>query len=126
MLYVDSAVYLCLTWYIDSVFPDTTNCNVETELSALPIGVSIRNLTKIYTGKQKVIDNFSLDFYEGHITSFIGHNGAGKTTTLSIITGVLPPTFGTVYVDGKDIRSHASEIRKSLGFCPQYNVCFHL
>lgn len=46
-------------------------------------GVSIRNLVKIYkNGKKLAVDGLSLDFYQNHITSFLGHNGAGKTTTM--------------------------------------------
>lgn len=57
-------------------------------------------------------------------TSFLGHNGAGKTTTLSILTGLFPPTEGTVFVDGLDIRSQFVQIRQSLGMCPQHNVLY--
>ncbi|KAL0187627.1 hypothetical protein M9458_014726, partial [Cirrhinus mrigala] len=45
-------------------------------------GVCIRNLVKVYkTGNKLAVDGLSLDFYQDHITSFLGHNGAGKTTT---------------------------------------------
>lgn len=46
-------------------------------------GVCIRNLVKVYkTGNKLAVDGLSLDFYQDHITSFLGHNGAGKTTTM--------------------------------------------
>lgn len=46
-------------------------------------GVSIRNLEKRFPGNpQPALRGLSLDFYQGHITAFLGHNGAGKTTTL--------------------------------------------
>ena len=46
-------------------------------------GVVIRNLTKCYAGaQQNAVDGLSVSFYEGQITSFLGHNGAGKTTTM--------------------------------------------
>ncbi|GFR59381.1 ATP-binding cassette sub-family A member 1 [Elysia marginata] len=49
------------------------------------IGVAVRDLTKLYKGADKpAVDKLSLNFYEGQITSFLGHNGAGKTTTLTI------------------------------------------
>ncbi|KFQ39022.1 ATP-binding cassette sub-family A member 1, partial [Mesitornis unicolor] len=72
------------------------------------------------------VNGLSLDFYEGQITSFLGHNGAGKTTTMSILTGVLPPTSGTAYVLGWDIRTDIDSIRKTMGTCPQHNVLFDI
>lgn len=47
------------------------------------LGVAIRNLRKVYrAGKKVAVDGLSMNFYEGQITSFLGHNGAGKTTTM--------------------------------------------
>uniref|UniRef100_A0A4W4EA10 ABC transporter domain-containing protein n=1 Tax=Electrophorus electricus TaxID=8005 RepID=A0A4W4EA10_ELEEL len=92
----------------------------------LKAGVSVRNLVKVYrTGSKLAVDHLSLDFYQGHITSFLGHNGAGKTTTMSILTGLYAPTSGTAFVNGFDIRSDIDSIRKTLGMCPQHNVLFN-
>ena len=47
------------------------------------LGVAIHNLVKIYKqGAKLAVNNLNLKFYEGQITSFLGHNGAGKTTTM--------------------------------------------
>uniref|UniRef100_A0A8C5P7H9 ATP binding cassette subfamily A member 1 n=1 Tax=Leptobrachium leishanense TaxID=445787 RepID=A0A8C5P7H9_9ANUR len=60
-----------------------SECCMEEEPTHLPLGVSIQNLVKIYrSGKKVAVDGLSLNFYEGQITSFLGHNGAGKTTTM--------------------------------------------
>ena len=75
-------------------------------------------------GKKLAVDGLTLNLYEGQITSFLGHNGAGKTTTMSILTGLFPPTAGTAYVYGCDIRMDMDKIRRSLGMCPQHNVLF--
>lgn len=42
----------------------------------------------------------------------------------SILTGLYPPTSGTAYINGRDIRTDIDLIRSSLGMCPQYNVLF--
>ncbi|XP_076143257.1 phospholipid-transporting ATPase ABCA1b [Alosa pseudoharengus] len=100
---------------------------MEEEPVHLPLGVYIENLVKVYRhGRKLAVDGLSLGFYEGQITSFLGHNGAGKTTTMSILTGLFPPTSGTAYILGKDIRSDLSAIRQSLGVCPQHNVLFSM
>ncbi|XP_078319655.1 phospholipid-transporting ATPase ABCA1-like isoform X1 [Crassostrea virginica] len=99
--------------------------NVEAEPKDKRLGVSIKNLKKVYReGKKLAVDNLSLNFYEDQITSFLGHNGAGKTTTMSILTGLFEPTDGTAYIYGYDIRSEMDNIRRSLGMCPQHNVLF--
>uniref|UniRef100_A0A8C3IHX8 P-type phospholipid transporter n=1 Tax=Chrysemys picta bellii TaxID=8478 RepID=A0A8C3IHX8_CHRPI len=100
---------------------------MEEEPTHLSLGVSIQNLVKIYRdGKKVAVDGLTLNFFEGQITSFLGHNGAGKTTTMSILTGLFPPTSGTAFILGKDIRSELSTIRQNLGVCPQHNVLFDL
>ena len=58
------------------------------------------------------------------ITAFLGRNGAGKSTTWSILTGLIPPSSGTVYVDGYDILTDIKMVRKKLGFAPQHNILF--
>nr|XP_056723638.1 phospholipid-transporting ATPase ABCA7 [Euleptes europaea] len=93
----------------------------------LQVGVSIRNLVKIYHSSKKIaVNGLSLNFYEGQITSFLGHNGAGKTTTMSILTGLLPPSSGTAYILGRDICMDMDVIRKTMGMCPQHNVLFDI
>uniref|UniRef100_A0A8C5H913 P-type phospholipid transporter n=1 Tax=Gouania willdenowi TaxID=441366 RepID=A0A8C5H913_GOUWI len=100
---------------------------IEEEPSHIDPGVYIENLVKVYShGNKLAVDGLSLRFYEGQITSFLGHNGAGKTTTMSILTGLFPPTSGTAYILGKDIRSELSNIRQNLGVCPQHNVLFSM
>uniref|UniRef100_A0A672P8P1 ATP binding cassette subfamily A member 4 n=1 Tax=Sinocyclocheilus grahami TaxID=75366 RepID=A0A672P8P1_SINGR len=98
----------------------------EPEPEGLIIGVSVQELVKVYSKKSRpAVDCLNMNFYEGQITSFLGHNGAGKTTTLSILTGLFPPTSGTAYIYGQDIRTEMDAIRQSLGMCPQYNILFN-
>uniref|UniRef100_A0A8C1YWS8 P-type phospholipid transporter n=1 Tax=Cyprinus carpio TaxID=7962 RepID=A0A8C1YWS8_CYPCA len=96
------------------------------EPSGLVAGVCVENLYKMFSGSSRpAVDGLSITFYEGQITAFLGHNGAGKTTTMSILTGMFPPSSGTAYIYGKDIRTDMDAIRKSLGMCPQHNIIFH-
>ncbi|KAM4628696.1 phospholipid-transporting ATPase ABCA1 [Polymixia lowei] len=100
---------------------------IEAEPTHLNLGVAIHNLVKIYKqGAKLAVNHLNLKFYEGQITSFLGHNGAGKTTTMSILTGLFPPTSGTVYIKGMDIRTDMDIIRRILGVCPQHNVLFDI
>ncbi|KAK3090139.1 hypothetical protein FSP39_009459 [Pinctada imbricata] len=59
---------------------------IEEEPEGRILGVAIRHLKKVYSqGKKVAVDGLSLNFYEGQITSFLGHNGAGKTTTIMTV-----------------------------------------
>nr|XP_008522837.1 PREDICTED: retinal-specific ATP-binding cassette transporter [Equus przewalskii] len=98
----------------------------ERELPGLVPGVCVKNLVKIFEPHGRpAVDRLNITFYENQITAFLGHNGAGKTTTLSILTGLLPPTSGTVLIGGKDIETSLDAVRQSLGMCPQHNILFH-
>ncbi|KAK7098525.1 hypothetical protein V1264_002798 [Littorina saxatilis] len=95
----------------------------ESDPVGLEAGVRIVHLRKEF-GPQVAVRDVSLKMYEGQITVLLGHNGAGKTTTMSMLTGFLPPTAGTAYVHGMDIRTDMAAIRQSLGLCPQHDVLF--
>ncbi|XP_048050303.1 glucosylceramide transporter ABCA12 isoform X2 [Megalobrama amblycephala] len=97
--------------------------NGEEDYSGLPVGVSLYGLTKTYGGRHAV-DNLNLSFYEGHVTSLLGHNGAGKTTTMSLLTGLFSPTSGTIEVYGMDMQTSIDDVRKEMGVCMQYDVLF--
>ncbi|KAM5237884.1 phospholipid-transporting ATPase ABCA7 [Ctenodactylus gundi] len=105
--------------------PQDPNVLVEGPPPGLHPGVSIRGLEKRFPGcPQPALRGLSLDFYQGHITAFLGHNGAGKTTTLSILSGLFPPSGGSAFILGHDVQSSMAAIRPNLGICPQYNVLF--
>jgi ABC-2 type transport system ATP-binding protein len=80
--------------------------------------LSIRNLTKIYPGGKKAVNNFSLDLEDSQIMGFIGPNGAGKTTTINCCSGILPFDQGEILIDGKSILTEVIEAKKRLAYVP--------
>ncbi|XP_013001127.2 phospholipid-transporting ATPase ABCA7 isoform X2 [Cavia porcellus] len=107
--------------------PQDPKVLVEGAPPGLCPGVSIRGLEKHFPGSpQPALRGLSLDFYQGHITAFLGHNGAGKTTTLSILSGLFPPSGGSAFVLGHDVRCSMAAVRPHLGVCPQHNVLFDM
>uniref|UniRef100_A0AC35TFQ4 ABC transporter domain-containing protein n=1 Tax=Rhabditophanes sp. KR3021 TaxID=114890 RepID=A0AC35TFQ4_9BILA len=100
-----NVVDLCKT-YGSSFFKKLINCKFGSE------------------GEKKAVDNLNIRLYPGQITALLGHNGAGKSTTFSMLTGVIPSTSGTAYIDNYDIKNNLNEVRTKLGLCPQYNTLF--
>ncbi len=63
--------------------------------------LEVRSLTKTFGGL-RAVEDATFEVKEGIIFSVIGPNGAGKTTLFNCLTGILQPTKGTVYFEGKD------------------------
>jgi ABC-2 type transport system ATP-binding protein len=80
--------------------------------------VEAKKLVKTY-GDFVAVNEVSLAIQEGEILGLLGPNGAGKTTFISMITGLLEPTSGTVTVDGLDLEAHTNEVKAKLGLVPQ-------
>ncbi|MGB5873574.1 MAG: ATP-binding cassette domain-containing protein [Bacteroidota bacterium] len=87
------------------------------------MAIAVRNLTKEY-GSQKAVDDISFDVKTSEILGFLGPNGAGKTTTMKIITCYMPPTAGTIEVDGLDTLQHSIEVRRKIGYLPEMNPLY--
>lgn len=71
--------------------------------------LEIKNLTKIYPGNVKAVDDLTLTVENGDLYGFIGHNGAGKTTTIKAIVGIHSFDAGDILIDGRSIKSHPIE-----------------
>tara|TARA_R110002095_G_scaffold150422_1_gene130159 strand:- start:290487 stop:291413 length:927 start_codon:yes stop_codon:yes gene_type:complete len=81
--------------------------------------IETRNLTKRY-GDLIAVNNINLSLGEGDVFGFIGPNGSGKTTTMRMIATLLSPDYGEAYVCGKSIYTHPEEIRRLVGFMPDF------
>ncbi|HBB81671.1 MAG TPA: gliding motility-associated ABC transporter ATP-binding subunit GldA [Cryomorphaceae bacterium] len=84
------------------------------------MSIIVTNLSKSY-GKQKALDNISLEIKNGQITGLLGPNGAGKSTLMKIITGSLLPDEGMVEVNGVNVADHPLKVQKILGYLPEHN-----
>lgn len=87
------------------------------------MSIKVTNLTKYY-GENLAVDDITFEVNKGEILGFLGPNGAGKTTTMKVITTFLPPTSGTVSVDGLDVEEKSLEVRRKLGYLPEQNPLY--
>jgi ABC-2 type transport system ATP-binding protein len=81
--------------------------------------VETHDLTRRY-GETLALDHLNLTIPEGAIFGFIGPNGAGKTTTMRILTTLLQPSSGEARVAGISVRDQPREVRKVVGFMPDF------
>ncbi|MDQ5848420.1 MAG: ABC transporter ATP-binding protein [Pseudomonadota bacterium] len=71
--------------------------------------VEVRHVSKTYAGGVEALNDISIDFVEGQLTSLLGPSGCGKTTLLKIIAGLIPATGGEVKVDGRTVTGPGPE-----------------
>jgi ABC-2 type transport system ATP-binding protein len=81
--------------------------------------IQTRKLTKRY-GNLIAANEINLDLQEGDVFGFIGPNGSGKTTTMRMIATLLNPDYGEAYVCGKSIYTDPQEIRRLVGYMPDF------
>ena len=99
---------------INSIFGNPTRC-METKAV-----IEVSELTKAYAHSEyPAVDNISFTILENEAFGLLGPNGAGKTTTISMLCGLFNPTKGTVNINGLDMRTHLSELKREIGVVPQ-------
>ena len=82
--------------------------------------LSIKNLSKVYGGTKKAVDNISLEIESGEFIAFIGTSGSGKTTALRMINRMIEATEGEIAINGKNVRKmNAVELRRKIGYVIQ-------
>ena len=80
--------------------------------------IEVSHLVKSYRDL-KAVHDISFKVEKGEILGFLGPNGAGKTTTMRMLTGVLPPTSGSVKIAGYDVFEQPIEVKKRIGYLPE-------
>jgi ABC-2 type transport system ATP-binding protein len=79
-----------------------------------------RNLTKHYPGTERpAVDRLELNVLRGEIFGLLGPNGAGKTTTISMLSTILRPSDGSVFLDRIDLLRQPMQARRMIGVVPQ-------
>jgi len=78
------------------------------------VAIKVENLTKNFNGFVAV-DNVSFSIKSGEIFGLLGPNGAGKTTMISMLSTLLRPTSGSALVNGFEISTNESGVRRSIG-----------
>jgi len=80
--------------------------------------LEVRNLVKRYN-RVRVVDQVSFVIHPGEILGYLGPNGAGKSTTVKILTGLIHPTEGDIFLDGHDVREDFVAFQRQMGYVPE-------
>jgi ABC-2 type transport system ATP-binding protein len=80
--------------------------------------IEVANLTRFY-GEFPALYDVSFTASDGEVIGLLGLNGAGKSTALKILAGLVPPSSGTVLIDGVDLVSAPDVVQRSIGYLPE-------
>jgi len=105
---------------------------LETDMPVLPAGApespSVLQFRKVhfqYPGGKEVLHDITLELEKGNVYALVGPTGGGKTTTASLMARLYDPTAGSLFLDGRDIRSvPPAERARKIGVIPQEPFLF--
>ena len=81
--------------------------------------IRFENISKSYGGgKTRAVDGLSMEVKSGKVFGFIGPNGAGKTTTIKLMTGILQPDDGEIWLDEHSMKQEPLAAKRIFGFVP--------
>lgn len=79
--------------------------------------ITLENVTKRF-GDTVAVNNLTLEVIKGECFAFLGPNGAGKTTTIKLITGLIKPTSGKIYISGHDLEHDYIKAKRYISYIP--------
>ena len=79
--------------------------------------LKVNSLIKKF-GSFAAVNQINIEIKKGELFGFLGPNGAGKTTTIKMITGLLSPTSGNIFLDGIDVWQNPIESKMKMGYIP--------
>ncbi|MCW5981681.1 MAG: ABC transporter ATP-binding protein [Bryobacteraceae bacterium] len=92
-------------------------------MTGAPAAIETIDLRKVY-GNKPAVDGLNLTVASGSFFGFLGPNGAGKTTTIRMLTGLAPPTSGTIRLLGLPIPERETEAKRQIGLVPDESLLF--
>jgi ABC-2 type transport system ATP-binding protein len=85
--------------------------------------IQVRDLRKVY-GNKAAVDGLNLTVPRGCFFGFLGPNGAGKSTTIRMLTGLVPPTSGSMELLDLPMPDQEMEIKRRVGLVPDESLLF--
>ena len=85
--------------------------------------LELRGVTKKFSAFP-VVNHVNFTVRPGEVLGYLGPNGAGKTTTIRMLAGLLEPTDGAIFFEGKNIKKDLYEYKKRLGYVPEQSEIY--
>jgi ABC-2 type transport system ATP-binding protein len=85
--------------------------------------LELRGVTKKFSAFP-VVNHVNFTVQPGEVLGYLGPNGAGKTTTIRMLAGLLEPTDGEIFFEGKNIKKDLYEYKKRLGYVPEQSEIY--
>lgn len=86
--------------------------------------LEVKGLSGGYSNNKRVLEDVSFTVRRGEIVALIGLNGAGKSTTIKHILGLLKPTSGSIYIEGKTFEEDREAYRSQLAYIPETPIYY--
>jgi ABC-type multidrug transport system ATPase subunit len=86
--------------------------------------ISAEHLVRRF-GQVTAVNDVSFRVEKGEIFGFLGPNGSGKTTVIKMLTGLLPLSSGSAYIEGLDVRVDSEAVRERIGYMSQNYSLYH-
>jgi ABC-2 type transport system ATP-binding protein len=109
-----------------TTFPEQNSSSPMAQYPAQPVAgtdtdyaVVTRDLVRVF-GQKAAVNHLNLTVRAGEFFGFLGPNGAGKSTTIKMLTGLLRPSSGDVWVSGIDVWRDSLQARARMGVLPEY------
>jgi lipopolysaccharide export system ATP-binding protein len=86
------------------------------------------NKISLSFGRRKILDNVSFSINAGQILGLLGPNGVGKSTIFNLITGLIKPNYGSIFIENKKVNNYPIYLRTTefkIGYVPQHGGYFH-
>ena len=80
--------------------------------------IKVNNIFKSFK-EEDVLKNITFNFEKGAIVGFLGPNGAGKSTLIKIMTGIMSPDKGTIYINNENIAENRNITKSNIGYIPE-------
>lgn len=78
--------------------------------------IQVEHVTKKFGREFTAVEDLNFSIQKGEIVGFVGQNGAGKTTTIKMLTSILKPTKGKIYINGYDIQKDSLKAKESIAY----------